>query len=108
MGRWLDSFGIIMNKSLDRIRKELDEFREKRNIVSEIVSNSITEEEDSVGREWWISHECFNNLENWDRDVVLDTYLPNVKLIPCSIGTTIYVECPFCKKRKNVTDFSNW
>ncbi|MBT4784710.1 MAG: hypothetical protein HOO21_05110 [Candidatus Marinimicrobia bacterium] len=97
-----------MNKSLDRIRKELDEFREKRNIVSEIVSNSITEEEDSVGREWWISHECFNNLENWDRDVVLDTYLPNVKLIPSSIGTTIYVECPFCKKRKNVTDFSNW
>ena len=97
-----------MYKSLNRIRKELDEFRERKNIISEIVSNSINEEEDSVGREWWISHECFNNLENWDRDIVLDTYYPNVKLIPCSIGTTIYVECPFCKKMKNVTDFSNW
>ena len=97
-----------MYKSLNRIRKELDEFRERKNIVSAIVSNSITEEEDSVGREWWISHECFNNLENWDRDIDLDTYYPNVKLIPCSIGTTIYVECPFCKKMKNVTDYSNW
>ena len=97
-----------MYKSLDRIRKELDEFRERKNIVSKIISNSITEEEDSVGREWWISHECFNNLENWDTVVDLGTYYPNVKLIPCSIGTTIYVECPFCKKMKNITDFSNW
>ena len=27
--------------------------------------------------------------ENWDRDLDLDSYYPNVKLIPCSIASAI-------------------
>ena len=92
----------------DKIRDDLNKMREKKNFISYAIPRMIDNSEEEAAREWWISHECFNNLENWDRDIDLDTYLPNLKLIPCSIGTTIYVECPFCKKMKNITDFSNW
>ena len=90
------------------IEEELNKIREKRNFISYSIPHIIQDSEEEAAREWWISHECFNNLENWDRDIVLDTYYPNVKLIPCSIGTSIWIECPFCKGEKDVTDYSDW
>jgi hypothetical protein len=97
-----------MEKSIETIQKQLEEFRQKQNIVSAIVPSDISDEEDSIGREWWISHECFNNISNWDRDLDLDSYYPHMKLIPCSIGTTMFLECPFCKEKKDVTDYKSW
>ena len=98
----------MKQKNHDKIRYELKELREKRNFISCTIPNSVNDSEEEVASEWWTSHQCFNKVENWDRDIVLDTYYPNIKLIPTSIGTSINVECPFCGEIKNVTDFSDW
>ena len=97
-----------MKKSTDAIKKKLEEIKQKKNFVDAMIPNDISDEENSIGREWWTNHECFNNISNWQRDVDLDSYYPNVKLLYCSIGTTILLECPFCKERKDVTDYKKW
>ena len=97
-----------MKKSGSRIIEELKEFRKRKNIVSTIIKNNISEEEDFIGREWWFDHECYNEISNWERDVDLDCYYPHVKIIPNSIGSTIFLQCPFCKEKKDVTDYKTW
>ena len=64
--------------------------------------------EEEASRECWISHECFNNVENWDTLVDLRTYYPDIYLAPQSIGITIFVKCPICGETQCVSDFSNW
>jgi len=95
-------------KNHDIIRSELDELRKKRNIISGTIPNRIEDSEEEAAVEWWTSHQCFNNVENWDRLVELDTYYPNIQLIPTSIGTNIFVICSFCGEEKNATDYDNW
>ena len=95
-------------KNHDIIRSELDDLRKKRNIISGTIPNRIKDIEEEAAVEWWTSHQCFNNVENWDRLVELDTYYPNIQLIPTSIGTNIFVICPFCGESENVTCYDNW
>ena len=95
-------------KNHDIIRSELDDLRKKKNIISGTIPNRIKDSEEEAAVEWWTSHQCFNNVENWDRLVELDTYYPNIQLIPTSIGTNIFVICSFCGEEKNVTDYDNW
>jgi len=97
-----------MKKSIDTINEKLEKIRKKKNFVDAMIPNNISDEENSIGKEWWTSHECFNNILNWQRDVDLDAYYPYVKLIYYSIGTKILLECPFCKESKDVTDYKTW
>ena len=90
------------------IAEELNKIREKRNFISYSIPQIIDDSEEEAAWEWWTSHECFNNVENWDTLVDLRTYYPNIYLIPQSIGITIFVKCPFCGEGKNVTSFENW
>ena len=92
----------------DKIRDDLNKMREKKNFISYAIPRMIDNSEEEAAREWWISHECFNNVENWDTVVDLRTYYPNIYLIPQSIGISIFVKCPFCGETKNVTSFENW
>ena len=96
------------HKPHDIIRKELDEIREKRDIISSTIPNQVDREEEESAVKWWTSHECFNNVENWDRLVELDMYYPNIYLVPTSIGTNIHILCPFCNEGENVTSYNNW
>ena len=90
------------------IEEELNKIREKRNFISYSIPHIIDDSEEEAAREWWISHECFNNVENWDTLVDLRTYYPNIYLIPQSIGITIFVKCPICGESQCVTSFENW
>ena len=90
------------------IKEELDKIREKRNFISYSIPRIIDDSEEEAARDWWTSHECFNNVENWDTLVALRTYYPNIQLMPQSIGVSIMVVCPICREGQNVTSFDNW
>ena len=62
------------------IEEELNKIREKRNFISYSIPHIIQDSEEEAAREWWISHECFNNVENWDTLVDLRTYYPDIYL----------------------------
>ena len=95
-------------KPHDRIRKEIDDVRNKGRIISRIIPNQIDKEEEEAAVKWWTSHGCFTNVENWDRLVELDMYYPNLYMVPTSIGTNIFIICPFCDEEKNVTNYNIW
>ena len=90
------------------IEEELNKIREKRNFISSSIPQIIDDSEEEAAREWWTSHECFTNVENWDRLVELDMYYPNLYMVPTSIGTNIFIICPYCGEEKNVTSYNNW
>ena len=94
-------------KPHDIIRKELDEVRDKGEIISKIIPYQIDKEEEDVAVKWWTSHKCFNNVEIWDALVEIGTYYPNLYMTPTSIGTNIFLICPYCNERENVT-YYNW
>ena len=102
-----------MNLKNSQNKYHLKRFRsleKKRNIISEAIPASISKVEEESAHKWWTTHECYQNRKNGSFDLFpeLWTPYPNIRLCPTSISTTIIIQCPFCGKEKNVSDFDRW
>ena len=97
----------MIHKDLKDIERKLEKIRTKRNFIRYAIPE-ISQNEETDAADWWTTHKCFNRLENWDRDIELDTFYPKLRLNPCSIGVKIEIECPFCSELKDVSDYGAW
>ena len=88
--------------------KRLKEIKSKRDIISDTLPRIVSEKEEEEAHSWWTNHKCFLDENKWKPDIELGTLYPSIRLVPTSIGSNIYIECPFCSELKNVSDYETW